>query len=310
MRALGVSAAAAVLVVALAAPGAAVPPGRDGRIAFQRDGEAGSTDIWVMNGDGTAARNVTPDAANDFEPSWSPDGRQIAFVSDRGGEFLSPPALFVMSADGEGIRRLATGASSPAWSPDARLIAFSACVARDELDVCRAARIAVVSPKTRRVRHLTRTAGSVVDSEPAWSPDGRRIVFARTIDNGFNVLWTIGVDGKGLRRLVDDRSQLEHGPSWSPDGKQIVYVSDASDADAVWTVQATGRGRRVVFTETGDPTDEDAAAEGVGNPVFSPSGVRILFTRGGDLWSMSRAGRDLRQLTEGGADEADWARAR
>ncbi len=312
MRTLLAAATATLAVAMLAAPGAAVPPGRDGAIAFQRDGESGSTDVWVVSAGG-GERNLTPDAPNDFGPSWSPDARRIAFASDRGGEFLSPPAIYVMNADGTGVRKLVAAGSeqtAPAWSPDGGLIAFSVCTVRDEGDNCNRARIAVVAPTGKGLKYVTRAPQGAIDSKPAWSPDGRHLVFTRTVDAGFNVLWTVARNGTNLRRFLADGSQVDHNPTWAPNGKQVAYVSDASDVDAIWVVAATGKGRRVVLAESAEPTDEDAAPEGISNPAYSPSGKRIVFTRGGEIWTMTVAGKDLKQVTDGGGDEADWARVR
>jgi hypothetical protein len=91
-------------------------------IAFVAKHE-GNSEIYDMNADGKAQRNLTGDLADDEDPSWSPDGRKIAFVSDRDGQ----SEVYVMNADGATVRRLthaAGGKSKPVWSPDGRKIAF------------------------------------------------------------------------------------------------------------------------------------------------------------------------------------------
>src|SRR3989442_3367995 len=103
-----------------AASDAPAPSGGDrsslnGRIAFDN-----FDDVWTIDADGTHLARLTHSPGPDFDPSWSHDGTQIAFRSERSGE----PEIWVMNADRRGQRRLAAGLS-PAWSPDRSVIAFA-----------------------------------------------------------------------------------------------------------------------------------------------------------------------------------------
>src|ERR687888_1213770 len=89
--------------------------GRAGRIVFST-----TEDVYVVNGDGTGLRQLTTGPAQEFDPSWSPDGRRVAYRVDPG---LGASDVYVMNADGSGQRRIA-GGISPAWSPDGALIAY------------------------------------------------------------------------------------------------------------------------------------------------------------------------------------------
>ena len=86
-----------------------------GRIAFDN-----FDDVWTIDADGTDLTRLTHSPAFEFDPSWSPDGTQIAYRSDRGDE----SEIWVMNADGTGQRRLTAGLS-PAWSPDGSSIAYA-----------------------------------------------------------------------------------------------------------------------------------------------------------------------------------------
>lgn len=86
-----------------------------GRIAFDN-----FEDVWTIDADGTDLTRLTRAPYPEFDPSWSPDGTEIAFRSERSGE----PEIWIMNADGTGRRRLTEGLS-PAWSPDGSLIAYS-----------------------------------------------------------------------------------------------------------------------------------------------------------------------------------------
>jgi TolB protein len=90
------------------------------RIAFVSD-RAGSSDIWVMNSDGSHQTRLT--SGEDERPSWSPDGERLAF--QRRSQDGSEKAIYVMNSDGSDVRRLVAGyGADPAWSPDGRWIAF------------------------------------------------------------------------------------------------------------------------------------------------------------------------------------------
>jgi Tol biopolymer transport system component len=292
-------------------------PARDGRIAFQGfDPGTGSYEIFIVNPDGSGLTNVTAAADSDeSEPSWSPDGRRVAFTSTRDGGISGAPAVYVMNADGTGVRKLVGGGleqSSPAWSPDGRWIAFSRCTFFTESGVCSSAQIVVVQPDGQGARNVTEPVVqvSVTDSEPAWSPDGKRIVFSRTLSFGDNQIWVVNAAGKELRRLLADDSESDHHPSWSPDGARIVFSSDALGTEAIFLMNADGSGVQKLVDEFKDPDDPDATiGGGAVNPSFSPSGTRIVFSATGDLWSTNVAGQDVVRVTETGGDEPDWGRA-
>jgi Tol biopolymer transport system component len=249
---------AGVLVLAFSVAAGAAPQTRNGKIAFVSAG-----DIWAVNSDGTALVNLSHSAARDAYPTWSPEGTRIVFSSNR----ARGRNLWIMNADGTGLRRLTRGNrdadSAPTISPDGRRIAFARRVRGDQ-------EIYVMNLDGTGVRRLTRHAG--IDFKPAWSPAGTEIAFWRTVRRGSaqtRQIFVMGTDGSGLRRLTWGPDAAE--PAWSPDGKRMAYVR-AGKHSHIWAMRADGTGQQRL---TNGPSDDDS-------PAWSPDGSEIAFTSRAD----------------------------
>jgi Tol biopolymer transport system component len=154
--------------------------------------------LYVINADGSGLRNLTPHLRGGpgrgaADPSWSPDGRTIAFVRR---DFRSN-AVYVVRPDGGSGRRRLTWApvdyAAPAWSPDGRRIAFVGTLDGNF-------EIYVMNADGRRRRNLTLHPG--YDGDPTWSPDGRRIAFVSNRDGAYGI-YVMSPDGSGLRKLTN-----------------------------------------------------------------------------------------------------------
>ena len=193
-------------------------------------------------------------------PAWSPDGRKLAFVSERDGN----AEIYVMNADGsaqENLTEQPASDSHPSWSPNARKLAF---VSRRDGN----SEIYVMNANGSGLRNLTRTPSA--DRDPAWSPDGRAIAFVQECMPrpgdprwrcGGTYLYVVNADGSGLRRLTTVRGHALT-PSWSADGKTIRYGG--------YLVYADGSGRKKLH-EVRIWTNRNIALDG----VWSPDGQRI-----------------------------------
>jgi TolB protein len=272
-------ASAPILVTRSAASTGSVRAGA--RIAFACGREGLGLEVCVMNADGGGPRNLTRHPANDLKPSWSPDGRRIAFASDRhdGGPF----DVYVMNASG-GDQRLVTHGTDPAWSPDGRRIAFGTTSG-----------LYLVNADGSGLRGLTRSGET-----PAWSPGGRRIAFSSGRGGNYDYeVYVMNADGTGRRNLTrnaaDDHVSVG---GWSPDGRRIVFDSDRGGNRDIYVMNADGSGQRNL---TRNPAADLFAA-------WSPDGRRIAFTRDHDVYVMNADRSGQRNLTgnRGGAAPA-WS---
>lgn len=174
-----------------------------GQLAFSSAiSNDGSMEIYVSNLDGSGARRLTrTNKAVNISPRWNPaTGREIAFISDRGGS----PQVYVMDASGANQRRLiARGghADSPSWSPDGRYIAFTYGGAGSF-------QIFVADVASGQLLQVT-SAGR--NESPTWSPDGRHLAFQSNRTGRWEV-WQMHIDGSGQRQLTRGGGRL---PTWA-----------------------------------------------------------------------------------------------
>jgi TolB protein len=191
------------------------------------DNPEGDSEIYVVNADGTGLTNVTNNAFFDLAPTWSPNGRHIAFVSERGGN----REIYVMNADGSGQTRITQSFGSehtPAWSPDGTKFAFD----RDQ-------DIYTMNIDGTNQERLTETPEW--EQGPDWSPDGKLIAFARR-PGGAGDIYVMNADGTDQTKLTDD-PEHDFDPAWSPDGNQIAFESTRDGVtEDIYVMNADGSG--------------------------------------------------------------------
>jgi TolB protein len=278
--------AAVVSAAALASASQATPPGKNGRIAYMVKDRAGHWQVWVANSDLSGAKKVTRGHDDSGWAVWSPNGKRIAFDSNRTdhtpGNSKHINDVFVMRPDGSGVKKLTRSkgvSGDAAWSPSGRLIAFDS----DRGNRNGRSAIYVMNANGRTVRRVTNPARPLSDYEPRFSPDGTHLVFARargTADNAPAALFTVRLNGSSLHRLTPFTLHVG-GSDWSPNGKQIVFEAYPSGAYGdVYVVDAAG----------GTPVNLPHDTTGQADPVWSPDGQKILFLDNGFVSGVGRTG--------------------
>jgi Tol biopolymer transport system component len=283
----------AIAIIAVgAAPASATFPGPNGRLTFNAFVEkTKSLEIFTATPKGGDVQRLTrsPNTLSEL-PDWSPDGQRIAFYSEhlKGNQ---PVQIQVMNADGSDVTQLTTGPGFhgfPAWSPDAASLA----IASDWGDYPTLRGIWIIPASdpdgvtVEEARRLTTLpAGShIEDAEPQFSPDGSSIVFTRFKSPRKSAIHRVGIDGSGLQRLTP-YSLNASDPDWSPDGQRIAFDSGdfngQTDGGAdIYVMRADGSGRKPLtdFPRTPQKCCPPGFPGLANNPVWSPSGTRIMFT--------------------------------
>jgi TolB protein len=211
----------------------------------------GTLSVVGADGSGDHVLLKTADAA---APAWSPDGSRLAFARTRMG-------IYVVGADGRGLRRLTDGGDYPAWSPDGSRIAYAG-----------EAGIWVMNADGAGKRRLSTDS---FDLGPSWSPDGTVIAFTRFTDNGREV-WVVNADGTGSRRLatstggvIDPNITMDPAPSWSPDGAKLAFdVAGRTGVSSIGVIDSDGSGLHI-YKHNHD---------GDFHPTWSPDGSTLLTT--------------------------------
>jgi Tol biopolymer transport system component len=231
-------------------------------------------EIYVMNDDGTGKTNLTnfPEAI-DAIPSWSPDGRKIAFASNRDGAFN----LYIMNADGGNQIKLTDDTAfdrEPTWSPDGSKLAFFS-------DRDGTIALYVIQADGSDIQKLIDIPGGAFIS---WSPDGTQIVIQQSSVGDPSApgigpspptdIMTINADGTNLVNLTNDGLFNNGRPSWSPDGTRIVFQSNRNGSISdIFVMNADGSN---LINLTDDVTSIDT------NPSWSSDGSKIVFASSRD----------------------------
>ena len=244
------------------------------QVAFMWNGpNQDNFDVYVkVVGEGPPLR-LTSDAAEDYSPAWSPDGRAIAFLRDLPGTRL---AVMLVAPIGGPERKLAEVSSrfaalgALAWTPDGKSLAVP------DQDEQGTEGITLVSAETGSQRRLTSPPiASSHDYAPAFSPDGRALAFVRAKQRGadlFVVPLSSTLDPQGPAARLMSHDYLFFGVTWTLDARHVIAVPGAGTrSGSLWRIAADGSGARERLPFVGD-----AAA----NPSLSTQGSRLAYAHG------------------------------
>ncbi len=253
------------------------------RIAFWGlKGQGSQRDLWTVAADGSEAeRKPVPlldDAPLDWSPVWSPDGRFVYFISDRGGT-MGLWRLAVDEPSGKPLS-LPEPLSAPSPAVEGFSLASDGRIALAGLHTSFAVRRAAVDPQRASLvgdpATVYTTSRIIFDSSIA--PDGRS--FALTLTGPREDLFWIGADGTGLRQLTDD-AYRQRGATWAPDGDRVVFQSDRNGRYDLWSIRPDASRLALLVTAPG-PAAIDA--------VFAPDGRRLAFYDAENRWWITTLG--------------------
>jgi Tol biopolymer transport system component len=231
----------------------------EGKIAFSgADCDECFAKIFLVNPDGSGSRMIPTRVRHLFQPTWSPDGREIAAARLGAG-------IYSLKVRDGTARRLSSGESdeAPAWSPDGRRILFHRQVRGTNWDIY------AIDTESGKLSRVTRDP--LQQTNPTWSPDGTRIAFAEQQRNGKWAVWSMRPDGSGRTRLTDAAASSQE-PAWSPDGTRIAFISQARGGGSVAVVNVKGEGK---------PERLTGKSLLASRPTWSPDGTRIAFAAKG-----------------------------
>ena len=281
---------------------AAISP--DGKLAvydlkhFDTENDKGESDLYLVPTAGGKPQRLTSSKGNETEPTWSPDGRLIAFIAKRGDDKQSQ--VYVIAANGGEATRVSdvpTGVASPKWFPDSKHIAFITEVWPDITDWAK-------TKEKLTQREESKMTALTWDRTPVTHWD-------HFIENRIPHLYSIAIDGATPVAITLNSGQSlprrENGVDSydiSPDGQEIAFVanSDASGRDEntdVYTVPASGGSARNLTAD--NPANDDG-------PSYSPDGRYLAYSKQtikgfyGDtkqLWLIDRKGDSRRRIAEG-----------
>jgi DNA-binding winged helix-turn-helix (wHTH) protein len=263
-------------------------------VAFSSDGGAGEQmDIWLTTGSGGQPRRVTTDAADDFSPSMSPDGKTIAFQSQR-----DPAGIYVIDALGGSERLVMLGGERPVFSPTGQTLAVAVDI-RARNPVARQPGVYLLPAVGGEPVLVSKGLERALD--PAWIDDRRLIVLGMVGQEAEVYVLDTDLSAAPLRTgilklLRSDRLRSRGSFIWSATRSELIITADHQGTVGLWRLPVDGR----TFQPKGSPVPLPTGATLAFGPAVTASG-EVFFCAGmvtADLWRFAANGHgELEQLT-------------
>ena len=258
------------------------PLARNGKIAFAST-RSGNWEIYSMNSDGSAQKRLTYSTEDGaFLPSWSPNGRQLAFVNIT--NLLDPYYdLKVMNADGSNQTTLTAAFSSfpigisLSWSPDGRKIAFNS-----------AGDIFIINIDGSNLVNLTHSMAH--DGEPSWSPDGSQIAFTSNRTNSPYGIHIMNADGSNVEQY--ETGNFSFGPKWSPNGERLLFLNPDYKVS------------NILFSGNISGSNLITLGGGIDSADWSPDGTKVVLSPG--IVIINAAGGGYIEIGPSDGHQPDW----
>jgi len=278
-----------------------------GQIAFA-SARSGIPQIYLINTDGTGLQIITTMETGACQPSWSPDGSQLVFISpcrehlefyDK--EYYSDASLYMINVDSTGLKQLTTIPGSdydPAWAPDGKRIVFTS-----ERDGRK--EIYILTIETGAATRLTNTTGDIENIQPSWSPFSNQIAYTKKRFGAYQI-WVMSDTGQNNVQIARSGQQLwDYFPVWGPDGETLLFNQRDLGPTRPWLMTIRYEDR-----ESKAPTQLADFPKPIENVEFSPDGLWLLYESldndfNRDIYFMTIAGGERTRLTSDPADEFD-----
>ena len=300
MTAVAVSLVSATTVLAFTSGSAeAAFPGENGRIVFSSNQNTekfpnpeGDFEIYTVNPDGSGTKRLTDDGFFDFVPAWSPDGKKIAFISERNsGKGVDNPErdleIFTIKKNGAGLEQVTVNEEfdfDPVFSADGREIAYEKFLnGGSSTDI-------YTVGATGGSEKMVAGDPFAFEFSPAWSPDGAWLAYVSSAGSDSDIL-ARALDGSGQTLPLTDNDVDDGDPNWSPDSSTLTFNSRLE-------TPSNEDGNREIFTLAFDGsrastpkqiTRTDGQGLSSENPAYSPDGENIVFqsnrSNGGEFFS-------------------------
>ena len=201
------------------------------------------SDIYLLEDGKSAPMPLIESPFICSDPTWSPDGKQIAYLTDKSGN-MNLWIYDIATASSTQILKLDEDINYPSWSPDGKKIAFYLADARNIWGKGTLQAIDLASKKVEKLHEAL-----FVPSQPSWSPDSKTIalsaldVYSSRFREGINKIMLVSLEDKSEKFIspVEQRSlgmRAKNGPVWSPNGKWMAYVMDG----LLWIINVDSKG--------------------------------------------------------------------